>query len=897
MLQRISNLLLIKNGEQQQVSYFLILFFFVGAGMALGRGASEALFFKRYGIEYLPLMYIITSVLLCSVSLIYAAFVDRLPSEKFYKILFMVLAVLLLGNWYAASYSTTKLVYPAFFLLYEVASELLLIHCAVYMSQNLVQTQSKRLAPIILAGHQLGVISGGILLATASPYLGVKNMMLLWIVLLFISYFIIRYWHANHGVSPYFRAGRKGRSKFTQSINQLTQGMKLMKTSRLLRMSSFSLFFMVILVYVLAYAVNTIYTEKFETEESLSSFFGILTAATGTLALLIQLLFTNRLIRDQGIKRVNYIFPLTSIFSYSLLLFSFALPSAIIASFNKETLMPAFANPVRNIFNASLPTQLQGRAQAIAVILVIPLGLACAGIFLLLVQNIGDIHNFLIIGLACAVAYLIFNGEINHAYSQEILSNLKKRLFVPDKHLNHFLQGNQKDVIKDIEQGLMSDEDDISLVYARILSESAPDRAAKLIPQRIKNSSDAVKDQMIKILQSIQSVDLRNSLIEEIGTGDTHLDATILKALFYSRELKEKHRVATLLNHKEPRMKAVAIYGALRYPLPELIEKAIDEWAALLKSKHKDNYMPAVELLVAEFKALYLRAPLRNTVKQKLKEMLQHDDDQCIKFALNILSTWPSGSFDDIEELILSLSSSNNWLIRNGCIKSSLLLSTSEGKKLLLGALEDQHPNVRSTAIKALASSQADDIAYVQHLLISKHTGTPRAIKTMLEYLMDAGTDFSTMSSISLSLASDARKLKQASLYLNDFALKDSPQVTLLMHALEERVLDTTDLSLFAIQTSNHEEDIAVIRAGLNSHDNRQFSNACELLSMLNNKALTKLLQPLFEDSVSSKKTMHDNMPFDNINTLITWILDGPDPWLNECANYFSATLDNKAHV
>ena len=147
MLQRISNLLLIKNGEQQQVSYFIILFFFVGAGMALGRGASEALFFKRYGIEYLPLMYIITSVLLCSISLIYAAFVDRLPSEKFYKILFMVLAVLLLGNWYAASYSTTKLVYPAFFLLYEVASELLLIHCAVYMSQNLVQTQSKRLTP------------------------------------------------------------------------------------------------------------------------------------------------------------------------------------------------------------------------------------------------------------------------------------------------------------------------------------------------------------------------------------------------------------------------------------------------------------------------------------------------------------------------------------------------------------------------------------------------------------------------------------------------------------------------------------------------------------------------------------------------------------------------------
>ena len=865
--------------------------------MALGRGASEALFFKRYGIEYLPLMYIITSVLLCSISLIYAAFVDRLPSERFYKILFLVLAALLLANWYAASYSTTKLVYPAFFLLYEVASELLLIHCAVYLSQNLVQTQSKRLTPIILAGHQIGVISGGVLLATVSPYLGVKNMMLLWVLLLFISYLIIRYWHINNGVSPYFRAGRKGSSNLKQSLDQLTQGMKLMKTSRLLRMSSFSLFFMVIAVYVLAYAVNHIYTEQFETEESLSSFFGILTAVTGVFALLIQLLFTNRLIRDQGIKRVNYIFPLTSIISYSILLFSFALPSAIIASFNKETLMPAFAKPVRNIFNASLPTQLQGRAQAISVILVIPLGLACAGIFLLLAQNIDDIHNFLIIGLACSFAYLIFNSEMNQAYAQEILSNLKKRLFIPDKDVNHLLQGNHKDVIKDIEQGLKSDEDDISLVYAHILSQSAPERAAKLIPQRMKKANHAVKDQMIKILQSIQSADLRNSLIEEIGTGDTHLDATILKALFHSRELKEKYRVSSLLNHKHPRMKAAGIYGALHYPVPELIKKAIDEWTNLLKSKHAENYMPAVELLVPELKALYLAPPLCNTVQQKLRQMLQHEDPHCIKIALDVLSTWPAASFDDIEDLILPLASNSDWLIRNGCIKASRLLPDNIRKKLLLDTLEDHHPNVRSTAIKILASSQADDIAYIQHLLINKHTGSPRSIQAMLEYLMNAGTNFSTMSSISLSLASDARKLKLASLYLKGSKLKNLPEVTLLIHALEERVIDTIDLSLFAIQASTHEQDIAVIRAGLSSHDNRQFSNACELLTMLNNKELAELLLPLFEESTSINKGRHENKPFDNINELSTWIQHRSDPWLNECLSFFSATLKNKAYV
>ncbi|MBG7609834.1 MAG: hypothetical protein IZT55_03115 [Anaerolineae bacterium] len=670
-----------------------------------------------------------------------------------------------------------------------------------------------------------------------------------------------------------------------------------MKTSRLLRMSSFSLFFMVVSVYVLAYAVNNIYTQQFETEESLSAFFGILTAVTGSLALLIQLLFTNRIICNQGLKKVNYIFPLTSIFSYSFLLFSFSLPAAIFGSFNKETLMPAFAKPVRNIFNSSLPSQLQGRAQAIAVVLVIPLGLAFAGIFLLLTQNIDDIHNFLIVGLACSIALLIFNSEINQEYAKEILSNLKKRLFVPDKYINSFLQGNQKDVIKTLEQGVLSNDDDISIVYAGVLSQSAPDRAALLIPQRIKNSNDSVKDQMIKILQSIESTNSKDSLIEVLGTGDSHLDATILKTLFHSRSPDEKYRVAALLDNAEPRMKAAAIYGVLRYPIPELSEKALTEWGEMLKNEDESIYIPAVDLLTPDFKTFYLEPPLKQIVQQRIRKMLLHDDKYCKKTGLNILSTWPPGSFDNIENEILSLSKNNDCDIRVACINAIALLSTGEREKLLSEALEDHHPNVRDNALKTLSSNQKDDIEYVKQLLTSKHMRSPRSIQTMLKYLMAAGTDASIMQSISLFLADEARKFKDACHFIKDRDRSNSQEMTLLTLTLEERIIDIIDLSLYAVQASNHEEDIAVIRAGLNSNDKRQFSNAYELLTMLNNKKLAKLILPLFDESMSSNKTSNNNLPFKNINELTRWLQDRSDPWLKECANYYSATLDNKSYV
>ncbi|MDH3934408.1 MAG: hypothetical protein OEU62_04530, partial [Gammaproteobacteria bacterium] len=61
MLEQLDKKLLIQPGERGNVLYFLLFFMLVSAGMAIGRSTADALFLKRLGIEYLPLMYIIQS--------------------------------------------------------------------------------------------------------------------------------------------------------------------------------------------------------------------------------------------------------------------------------------------------------------------------------------------------------------------------------------------------------------------------------------------------------------------------------------------------------------------------------------------------------------------------------------------------------------------------------------------------------------------------------------------------------------------------------------------------------------------------------------------------------------------------------------------------------------------
>ncbi|MDX2456143.1 MAG: hypothetical protein QNL87_01405, partial [Gammaproteobacteria bacterium] len=416
MINQLERKLLIQPGERGSVLYFLFFFMLVSAGMAIGRSTADALFLKRLGIEYLPLMYIIQSMLLAAVSLVYAAFADRIPAEKFFRALFATLIVLVLASWFAMSASSSALIYPAYYLVYEVASEVLLVHAALYMNQNMNTLQAKRLTPLVYAGAQIGTITGGLLLVVAAPVFGTQNLLLLWCGLLVTGAVVIMFRHKHHGTSTHFRAPKKSQNLLRDCVEQVHQGIKFTYRSSLLRASSLALFFMVLSFYILCYSANRIYTQTFDTEESLTRFFGLLTATTSAVALVLQLFVTNRAIRHVGVRTINLLFPWTTIACLTVLTFSFSLPSAILGSFNKDVLMPAFRNPVRSMFFNVLPDYMQGRARAMSIALVLPLALMLCGVLLILMQHLDSPVYFLVPGFLTAGLYLLYSRQMNKAY-------------------------------------------------------------------------------------------------------------------------------------------------------------------------------------------------------------------------------------------------------------------------------------------------------------------------------------------------------------------------------------------------------------------------------------------------------------------------------------------------
>jgi len=898
MLGKLEKLLLIRAGERGTIVYFLFFFMLVSAGMAIGRSTADALFLKRLGVEYLPLMYMAQSLLLAAVSLVYAAFADRIPAEKFFRALFAILLVLVLGSWLVMTANASSLVYPAYYLIYEVASELLLVHAALYMNQNMNTLQAKRLMPLVYAGAQIGTISGGMLLVTAAPVFGTQNLLLMWCALLVTGSVILAVRHRRHGTSTHFRAPRKSRNLLRDCVEQVHQGIKFTYTSSLLRASSFALFFMVISFYIVCYSVNRIYTQTFESEESLTRFFGLLTAVTSSVALTIQLFVTNRSIQRFGIRAMNLLFPWTTLATLAALVTSFAFPSALLGSINKDALMPAFRNPIRSMFFNVLPDYMQGRARAMSVALVLPLALMTCGLLLIVLQRLDNPVYFLVPGMVAAGLYLLSSKFMNRAYVSTLLATLKERLFLPDKRMYADLQGADADTLGEILRGINHPDVEIALAFARVLVASFPERAVEIILQRVRDMDNASTDRLLKLLAGLDLVPHAEGLRQLGNRGDSHLKTTVMGLLLDQGDSHTLEEAIGLLDSSNPRLQSTAIHAALQqHTTGDTREQALAAWQQLLAGADTArlaalDIIPDLALLSATDREALLPGYLEGFA------CLLGDPAETTRLrALQGLHRWQGPLTPDIENAVSEALSSDNPGLRAAAASCLQLTSREQREALLLQATGDGHTLVRSAAIDALRAV-ADNYEELALNWLTADRGSLRAQQALLMSLLDAGLPDAVFENI-------VRNKAEAALQLQDAAgiLERHPDATagsariLLQYTLKELRDQTIELALMALEPLYEPGTIGIIRAGFSSGDTRHVANACEVLGNLDKQDMIGSLGDALQKSASGDYDQQKDVFFRTTDDVLNWCAQHGNEWLRTCGQHaLAATTPGIGH-
>ena len=788
----------------------------------------------------------------------------------------------LIANWSVMSYGTSNYIYPVYFVVYEVASEVFLIHAAFYLSQNFDSMQAKRVFPVIMSGALIGSIIGGTVISLISTKIGIHNIIILWCILLGISISLIAYWHKHNGSSPYYRPQYKSSKQFKQAVSQITFGAKLLKSSNLLKFSSIALFFMVITFYVLCYSVNRVYTTTFTTEEELTSFFGKLTAVTSFLALTMQIFITNKVINKFGAKNINLLFPLTSIVSYIGLLTSFSLNSALAGSINKDAIMPAFRNPVRAIFFNAIPENIRGRALSIQIVIVLPLALATCGTLLLFMQKMGDPIYFLSIGVFAAICYLFFNHKMNNAYLSEILSNLKQRIFIPDNdkaNLSAISDINVDNFVKKIDR--LDNNSQISFV--KMLFESNPDEATEVILNNTLHSSPAIRDQIISIVSSVNPTGVSEYLWESYDDSDNHLKLTILTALFKINDPQAVKLIPQLLKDPNSRLKSAGIIGALSTNSDNLINTAIQEWQEIINSKSVNDYYLSLKLIPYLDKE---NIKLKSIVESYRNNIISNSScnvERIQKETVNALQYWPEDKFNEILPLLENTYKNESNTDKINCIKRCSLLEEPISNKIIKQALEDISPSVCYEAAKLLYSHTKNPDKQFFDWLTQECVGSPRYQDALIKVLLSHNVDRNLFEEIAYKKAEEALELNQI-LGILSCADKLSSSGQITIYAIEERIQEYIDLALLAMQALEHPEDIHIIREGLKSKDSRHIANAHEIITNFKNKRITEILSALIDKSNYKITACSLGTKIKNVSHALAWCANHNDPWIRYCA-------------
>jgi len=872
---KLLRLLLIRENEKVTVFYFLSFFFIVGCGLAMGKASAEALFFKRYGIEYLPYIYLALGILLAVISLAYASFADRLAAETLFLRLFIILAVLLVICWFAINQFELSAVYPLYFLLYEAASELIMIHSALYLSQNLDSFKSKRLTPVILAGSQIGLIFGGLLVAFLAPLTGVDKMILLWCLLLLLASYMLLRWHRQHGTSAYFFR-QQSKLSVHDSLKTINQGVHFSRQSPLLMASLLAFFFLVITFYTLHFVTNQIYTDHFQSEETLTVFFGILTASTSILGLLIQLFVTNRVVKKFGIPKINLVFPVSVSMSFILLFFIFKLPVAIFASLVKDTIQPALNTPVRNMIFNILPKNIQGRIRALLLAIVLPAALISCALLLLLARHLENNSYFLLAGILASLLLLLFSIKVSRQYLSTLIQHLKEQVFLPQDSLK---LSQSSDLISAFKNQLNETDDSLLIRYANILIKTHPQQMLDIISNNIHQLTAKTTDKLLHIIarDSTKPSILFLKNIEKNEQTDHHLRASLLMIIFQYNYPDAKDYILPALDNINSRLAIAGIYGALKYA--QHTEQAVNRWISLMHEKNPSRFfcLPLATQLTTL--SVRQREILKHRYLNLFEHYLQSDNQAELETTLRYMSHWPYDINPAIQQKLKYFLHHTSPTIRATLPGCAHLMPQAESINILLQSLDDCHSKVRGRAASHLVEDNINITQLAEQWLLNDNYMTPRAQQSLLQHLLDARLDIQSLEQIAASKIKLARQFYDAQHIVKRY--KSNNTACYLLHTtVKERMQQTLQLLLLILSKIEQPELVSVAQAAINSTDPLLIASASEALKNLHHASAAELLIDILQDDFELKTNYI--LSFTDITETLNWCKQ-QDDWLHQC--------------
>ena len=398
----------------------------------VGKLGADSLFVKRWGVNYVPVMYIVTPVVMLAVSAMIFFFVDRVRRRTL--LLWYVAGVTLLsvaiqaGVTFQSQLENGWIVQPISYVFAHGVKETIYILFWVYAGNLYDAGQSKRLFPFFAGSVLVGKILGGAIGAGIAPLIHAENFIgaqAVGFMVCFAALVVYRGLPEGHGS----RLAEERTKGIGASLKDSVEGDRAVVSDKMLRTFGVGVFFWYFLMqfgnflYLVGLDQSTAGTGT-GSEDLFSQLYASVYTSSSLVALFIQSVFTGALLRRFGIARVLFVLPLWFLGSYAAATYNFNIITAIAIQLSERIVIPAIHRPASELVYSQVVAAIRPRARAFLSGGVNAFGNFAAAIALLAGLQLHDNQLLLAVATGLSGVYLYNAVHLMRLFGRRILENI-----------------------------------------------------------------------------------------------------------------------------------------------------------------------------------------------------------------------------------------------------------------------------------------------------------------------------------------------------------------------------------------------------------------------------------------------------------------------------------------
>jgi TLC ATP/ADP transporter len=788
---------------------------------------AETTFLKRFGVEYLPMVYVANSLTTFLIMGVMTAVLRKLPSGRVLSYLLIIcgVSVAMLRPVVALDWD---MVYPVLFML-KAQYEALLALVFWNLANDLFNTrQSKRIFPLITAGGVIGAIIGSFGTPALARAITLDNLMLAYLVTTIMAAAVVWRMSSTFQVMRLPERTAKKVQKRTNLIEEFKKVVPMMKESTLLKVLVLITFLPNVVLPLMNYQFNYAVNETFATEGGMVTFFGYFRGVLNIVSLVI-LLFVGKLYSRWGLPVALMFHPANYILAFLAFLFRFDVYAAMYARLSTRVLLVTINNPARNILMGLFPDEFRAILRPFLRGTVVRLGVLLGAGIIFVSEGWFSPRYLSIAGVVFTAGWVISTIWLKRSYSDILLDLIARNVIdlksLEQKGLGQIFQNKRAQ--KQLVEACKQSRGNTCVWYAQMMkAQEVPNLDQTLLQLIRERSEDTAIDllPLIPVDVGPEAMEVYEELADPLRP---ELSAALAQAAARLPHQQSGNFLERMLATDSLAVRAQAVIGLYRHD-PAHYHAVIEDW---LEGK-----------TIREKRAGVVAAGGSGNLEfcTQLRKMLARETDPELKSQIMVALN----RLDDpqMHQLVQEHLVSDPDLVPAEVFEA-FNLGDDEALAAFIGLLGSEDSDRRNLALVKLSSSEDLNT----HVLIESLAIPNKRIKEGLYSLMETMkiSDPEIIAFARGYLEHAYRNLAEAEAVKH---FPETPERGLLVDHLREKKDARLETILRVLATQDSSAQTRIITRGLHSKDIKLRSNALEALETMLGHNLSEAMVPLLEE-------------------------------------------------